>query len=237
MGKKAIAIVPAAGLGKRFGSKIKKTFAAVRDVPLLVHTLKRLACEEEISEIIPVLGEQDVENGFHLVKAYSLEKIKRIAPGGKERQDSIYNALTLLEQDGTGQDIIVLIHDGARPFIPEGLIPSLISELMNFDGVIPGTPVKETIKEVAPDSTVVSTVNREMFRSIQTPQAFTFGMIKKAYDSAYAQGFYATDDAALVERMGGNVKIIAGSPYNIKVTTPEDLEMMEWILSKTVRTV
>jgi len=237
MKKKIIAIVPAAGLGRRFDAKTKKTFAAVHDTPLLVHTLKRLAREEAISEIIPVLGEQDIENGFQLIKAYRLKKIKRIARGGQERQDSINNALKLLEQNGTGPDSVVLIHDGVRPFIPEGLVPSLISEIRNFDGVIPGIPVKETIKEVAPDSTVMSTVNRERFRSIQTPQAFTFGVIRKAYDAAYAEGFYATDDAALVERMGGNVKIIAGSPFNIKVTTPEDMEMVEWILTKTGGTV
>jgi 2-C-methyl-D-erythritol 4-phosphate cytidylyltransferase len=237
MKKKIIAIVPAAGLGRRFDAKTKKTFAAVHDAPLLVHTLKRLAREESISEIIPVLGEQDIENGFQLIKAYRLKKIKRIARGGQERQDSINNALKLLEQNGTGPDSVVLIHDGVRPFIPEGLVPSLISEIRNFDGVIPGIPVKETIKEVAPDSTVMSTVNRERFRSIQTPQAFTFGVIRKAYDAAYAEGFYATDDAALVERMGGNVKIIAGSPFNIKVTTPEDMKMVEWILTKTGGTV
>lgn len=236
MSEKAIAIVPAAGLGRRFDVKIKKTFAAVRGVPLLVYTLKRLAEEEAITEIIPVLAEQDIENGFQLVREYRLEKIKRIARGGEERQDSINNALKLLERNGTGPDSIILIHDGVRPFIPEKLIPSLIIELRSFDGVVPGIPVKETIKEVASDSTVVSTVNREKFRSIQTPQSFTFGMIREAYDAAYAQGFYATDDAALVERMGGNVKIIAGSPYNIKVTTPEDMDMVEWILTKTVRT-
>jgi 2-C-methyl-D-erythritol 4-phosphate cytidylyltransferase len=228
--KKIIAIVPAAGLGRRFDVKIRKTFAAVRGVPLLVYTLKRLAEEEAITEIIPVLAEQDIENGFQLVKTYHLEKIKRIARGGEERQDSINNALKLLEQNGTDPDSIILIHDGVRPFIPEGLIPSLISELRSFDGVIPGIPVKETLKEVAPDSTVVSTVNRERFRSVQTPQSFTFGMIRKAYDAAYAQGLYATDDAALVERMGGIVKIIGGSPFNIKVTTPEDMDMVEWIL-------
>jgi 2-C-methyl-D-erythritol 4-phosphate cytidylyltransferase len=235
MNKKAIAIVPSAGLGKRFDAKIRKTFAAVHDVPLLVHTLRRLAAERSITEIIPVLRKQDIENGFQFINEYQVEKVTRIARGGKERQDSIHNALMLLDQNGSNPDSIVLIHDGVRPFIPEGLIASLISGLKTFDGVIPGIPVKETIKEVAPDGSVISTVNRERFRSVQTPQAFTFSTIKRAYDSAYAQGYYATDDAALVERIGGRVKIISGSPYNIKVTTPEDLEMVEWILTSSNR--
>ncbi|MBI5098388.1 MAG: 2-C-methyl-D-erythritol 4-phosphate cytidylyltransferase [Nitrospirae bacterium] len=232
MKNKIIAIVPAAGLGKRFNASIKKTFVNLKGVPLLIHTLKRLCEEKFITEVIPVLLEEDIDNGFQMVKKYNMKKIKRIAAGGKERQDSIYNALKLLEKNGTGTDGIVLIHDGVRPFIPKGLIENLIAELKNADGAIPGIPVKETLKEAAADGTVVSTMNREKFWAVQTPQAFFFRVIKKAYDTAYAEGFYATDDAALIERIGGRVKIIPGSPYNIKVTTPEDMEMVEWILGK-----
>ncbi|MBI5055852.1 MAG: 2-C-methyl-D-erythritol 4-phosphate cytidylyltransferase [Nitrospirae bacterium] len=230
--KKVIAIVPAAGLGKRFNASIKKTFADLNGVPLLVHTLKRLNSEKLISEVVPALSAEDIENGHEMVKAHNLSKIKRIAPGGKERQDSIYNALKLLERAGIDPGSIVLIHDGVRPFIPKGLIENLISDLENFDGVIPGIPVKDTLKEVSSDNVVVTTMNRENIRAIQTPQAFTFGVIKKAYDAAYAEGSYATDDAALVEKIGGRVKIVTGSPYNIKVTTPEDMEMAEWLMAK-----
>lgn len=232
MKKKIIAIVPAAGLGIRFNSKIKKTFAAVNEIPLLIHTLKRLATEESVTEIIPVLGEQDIEKGFKLIKEYDIQKIKKIAHGGKERQDSIYNALKLLEKDEINAESIILVHDGVRPFIPAGLIEGLIRELKTFDGAIPGIPVKETLKEVRSNGMVISTANRERFWSVQTPQAFTFKVLKKAYDAALADGFYTTDDSALVERAGGNVKIISGSPYNIKVTTPEDMEMVKWILAK-----
>ncbi|MBI5740418.1 MAG: 2-C-methyl-D-erythritol 4-phosphate cytidylyltransferase [Nitrospirae bacterium] len=230
MEKKIIAVVPSAGLGKRFNASFKKTFADLEGIPLLIHTLKGLSSEELITEIVPVLGKDDVGLGYQMVENFGLEKIERIAPGGKERQDSIYNALNLLKENGTSPDSIILIHDGVRPFIPEGLIKNLITEVQTSDGVIPGLPVKETLKEVSADGMIVSTVNREKLWSIQTPQAFTFGVIRKAYDAAYAEGHYATDDAALVERTGGRVKIIPGSPYNIKVTTPEDLEMVEWII-------
>jgi 2-C-methyl-D-erythritol 4-phosphate cytidylyltransferase len=233
MKKKVIAIVPAAGLGKRFNASVKKTFIDINGIPLFIHTLKRLCDEESVTEIIPVLKDEDIESGFEIVKKYNLDKIVRIAPGGKERQDSIYNALQLVEnKNRPSAEDIILIHDGVRPFIPKGLIAKLIAELKNADGAIPGVTVKETLKSAAADGTVVSTMNRENLWAIQTPQAFFFNIIRKAYDTAYAEGFYATDDAALVERTGGKVKIITGSPFNIKVTTPEDRELVEWILGK-----
>jgi 2-C-methyl-D-erythritol 4-phosphate cytidylyltransferase len=235
MSKKIIAIVPAAGLGKRFKAPVKKTFVDLKGVPLIIHTLMRLCEEKVITEVVPVLGGEDIDNGFDLIRQYGLRKIRRIVPGGNERQDSIYNALKLLEQNGIESSSVILIHDGVRPFIPEGLIERLIEELKNYDGAIPGFPVKETLKEAALDGTVISTVDRERFWTVQTPQAFYFDTIKKAYDAAYTKGFYATDDAALVERLGGRVKIVTGSPLNIKVTTPEDREMVEHLLAKVKR--
>lgn len=226
------AIVPAAGVGKRFSSSVKKTFASVRDVPLIVCTLKRLALEEMLTEIVPVLGSEDIGFVSEMVSQYQLKKIRQIIAGGRERQDSIYNGLRYLGRSGASPDSIILVHDGVRPFIPRGLVSRLIAELRDHDGVIPGTRVKETLKEIDPSGIVLSTIDRERFRSVQTPQAFTFGTLKAAYDAAMAEGYYATDDAALVERRGGRVKIIAGDPYNIKVTTPEDIEMADWILGR-----
>jgi len=229
-----IAIVPAAGLGKRFDSSNRKTFARLNGIPLLVHTLKRLNREQSIREIIPVLRPEDIDYGFELVREHSLSKIKRIAPGGKERQDSIFNALKLIEKDGAEEcrHYLVLIHDGARPIIPEGTIERLIEQLRDADGAAPGITPKDTLKVVSADEIILSTVDRNKIRAIQTPQAFPFNLIKKAYDKAYQGGYYATDDAALVENDGGRVKIITGSPFNIKITTPEDLQMVEQIITK-----
>jgi len=234
MKTKVIAIVPAAGLGKRFDSSTRKTFTSLNGIPLLVHTLKRLNREELIQEIIPVLRPEDIDYGFELAREHHLSKVKRIAPGGKERQDSIFNALNLLEEDGADRcmQYLVLIHDGARPIIPEGTIEILIEQLHDADGAAPGITPKDTLKEVSSDEIILSTVDRNKIRAIQTPQAFPFNLIKKAYDMAYHEGYYATDDAALVENARGKVKIIAGSPFNIKITTPEDLQMVEQILSK-----
>jgi 2-C-methyl-D-erythritol 4-phosphate cytidylyltransferase len=231
---KVIAIVPAAGLGRRFGASERKTFVNVNGIPLLIHTLQRLQTEEVVTDIIPVLRHEDIKKGVELTKKYKLTKVKQIVEGGKERQDSIYNALRILEQfitDISPEDLI-LIHDGARPIIPEGTIKRLLNELKNVEGVVPGIPPRDTLKEIDSNGIVTSTVNREILRAIQTPQVFPFRVIKKAYEAAFKDGFYATDDAALVERIRGKIKIIEGSPLNIKVTTPEDLDMVEYILSK-----
>ena len=223
MDKTAIAIVPSAGLGKRFDPASKKPFVEIAGIPVLIFTLKKLHAVEFISEIIPVLREEDIDRGHKLVETHKLHKVKRIVPGGKERQDSVYNALMHVH----GYDGLVLIHDGVRPLISAQLIERLLNEVEGVDGVVPGLPVKETLKKVDTDGMVLSTVKRDTLWSIQTPQVFTFHIIKEAFDKAHTDGFYATDDAALVERIGGKIKIIAGSPFNIKITTPEDFEIVK----------
>ncbi len=179
-----------------------------------------------------MLAEEDAEKGFDLFRSHGLGKIKRIAPGGKERQDSVYNALRMVRDEE-----LIMIHDGVRPFFSNELIKKLIMESTidsNIDGVVPGMPMKETLKEVAEDGVVVSTINRERFRSIQTPQVFRFDIIIKAYEDAYKKGVYATDDSALVERIGGKVKVILGEPFNIKITTPEDREIAEYLFKNSI---
>jgi 2-C-methyl-D-erythritol 4-phosphate cytidylyltransferase len=222
-----VAIVPSAGVGRRFGGAVKKTFVDLKGTPLLVHTLSRLSDIEFISEIIPVLREDDIAMGWELISKYKLDKVRQIAPGGSERQDSINNALKLIDDK-----CIVMVHDGARPVISGGLVKDLFDNFEGIDGVVPGLAVKETLKEVDADSMVVSTVDREKFRSIQTPQVFRADVLKRAYDEAYSAGFYGTDDASLVERAGGRIKVIEGDLYNIKVTTPEDLDIVALMINR-----
>lgn len=231
---KVVAIVPAAGLGKRFDISVRKPFAKVADIPLLIYTLKKLHEAKSITEIIPVLRQEDMEMGLGLIESHNLHKVKQVTPGGKERQDSVYNALGLIKKD-----CLILIHDGVRPLISTELIERLLQEMKGsgstrteVDGVAPGLSMKETLKEVNTKGFVLSTVKREKFWTIQTPQVFPFKVIKNAYDKAYTDGFYATDDAALVERIGGKVKIIKGDPLNIKVTTPEDMDIVNYLLIK-----
>ncbi len=236
MKTKVVAIVPAAGLGKRFGGSERKTFIKISGTPLLLYTLRALHKIGSITEIIPVMRQEDMNRGLEFIESHGLSKIKQIAQGGRERQDSVNNALGLIKED-----CLIMVHDGVRPFVSPDVTQRLLKEIKGSesadgaDGVVPGLRVKETLKEIDNVGLVFSTVEREQFRAIQTPQIFPFSVIKKAYEKAYKDGFYATDDAALVERMGGKVKVIEGDPFNIKVTTPDDMNIVEYMLTKKIK--
>lgn len=237
-------------MGKRFGQGANKPFQNLGGKPLIIRPLETLDSVHEIEEIIPVLKDEDMGYGQKIFEKYGLLKIKRIAPGGRERQDSVYNGLKLIDD----KDCIVLIHDGVRPLIEKELIENAIKELFippsphlvrpqqtdeggeggfyGVDGVIFGVPVKDTIKETENDM-IKRTLNRSSLRAIQTPQIFPYKKIYHAYDKAIKEGFYSTDDAALVERYGGKIKVVMGSYRNIKITTPEDITIAEALLKIT----
>jgi 2-C-methyl-D-erythritol 4-phosphate cytidylyltransferase len=234
---KVVAIVPAAGLGKRFGQGTNKPFQTLGGKPLIIWSLKTLEAVEAVCEIIPLLKPEDMEFGQRLLEEEGFLKIKRIAAGGKERQDSVYNGLKHMEDNNS----IVLIHDGVRPLIRPHLVEELIKQMSDAirnreecDGIIPGVPVKDTIKETE-DGFVRKTLRRGSLWAVQTPQAFPCKKILRAYDEAAREGYYATDDAALIERYGGTVKVIMGSYTNIKITTPEDLVVAEALLKMNVQ--
>jgi len=228
---KVTAIIPAAGLGKRFGPGKDKPFQLLCGKPLIIWSLQALHVIPEISEIIPVLRTEDTESGQKLFEQHGITKIKRIVPGGKERQNSVYNGLRLIED----RQCIVLIHDGARPLVETEFIVGMITAMVNHeetcDGIIPGVPVKDTIKE-ADKGMVRKTLKRDDLWAIQTPQIFKYERIFRAYEQAMGKKHYATDDAALLERYGGRIKIIMGSYRNVKITTPEDIIIAEALLKK-----
>ncbi len=244
--EKIVAIVPAAGLGKRFGPGTNKPFQNLGGKPLIIWSLETLQSINEIQEIIPVLKVEDMEYGQKIFEEHGLSKIKKIAPGGKERQDSVYNGLELIDN----KNCIVLIHDGVRPLIEKDLIENTIKELLNppthtlvkggnvgfkgFDGIIFGVPVKDTIKE-AEDVIIKKTLKRSSLWAIQTPQIFPYKKLYNAYNKAKKEGYFSTDDAALVERYGGKIKVVMGSYRNIKITTPEDLEIAEFLISRETK--
>jgi 2-C-methyl-D-erythritol 4-phosphate cytidylyltransferase len=246
--KKVIAIVPAAGIGKRFGEGRNKTFQELRGKHLLIWALEVLDSVDEIKEIIPVLKEEHLEKGLEIIERSGISKVRRIAPGGKERQDSVFNGLSLINNKPDA----VLIHDGARPLIEKKIVEEAIQKLLippppplvkggkgGFDGVIVGVPVKDTIKKVSSFKFQVSseifvqkTLDRKSLWAIQTPQVFKYPSLMKAYKKAMSEGFYSTDDSAIVERYGGRIKVIMGSYENIKITTPEDLDIAEMFLRR-----
>ena len=235
MSHKVIAIVPSSGLGRRFGSDANKPFQILGGKPLVVWALEALESVDAIEEIIPVLRKEDVERGIEVFRSYNISKTKRVAAGGKERQDSVYNGLKLIGD----KNCIVLIHDGVRPFIEKDLIEKVIKELLkrgkgglkSFDGVVLGVPVKDTIKE-AGSGIIKRTIRRDSLWAIQTPQVFPYKKISAAYKKSIKEGFYSTDDAALMERYGGKIKVIMGSYSNIKITTPDDLIFAEYLISR-----
>lgn len=229
--RKVTAIIPAAGLGKRFGPGTNKPFQPLGGKPLILWSLETLQAVTEILEIIPVLRSEDTVNGKNLFERHGITKIKRIAQGGKERQDSVYNGLRLIED----RHSIVLIHDGARPLVEKELIEEMISEMKETkdtcDGIVPGIPVKDTIKQME-HGLVRKTLKRDDLWAIQTPQIFPYEKISRAYEKALEKRQYATDDAAVLERCGGRIRILTGSYRNIKITTMEDLIMAEALIKK-----
>lgn len=228
---KVTAIVPAAGLGKRFGEKANKPFVKLSGKPLLVWALEVLQAMPGIGEIIPVLKDADMESGVEILESYRITKARRIAPGGKERQDSVFHGLKLVDD----RKCIVLVHDGVRPLIEASIIADAIRQMKDCDGVVVGVPVKDTIKEVV-GGEVTRTLSREALWAVQTPQVFRCETLYAAYEKAMQEPFYSTDDSALVERYGGRIRMAAGSYRNIKITTPEDLEVAEMYLARREET-
>ncbi|MBI5076089.1 MAG: 2-C-methyl-D-erythritol 4-phosphate cytidylyltransferase [Nitrospirae bacterium] len=220
-----VAIVPSAGLGRRFGENKNKPFETLGNKPVLLWALETLEEMSEISEIIPVLKEADIQAGEELFERYKITKVKRIAPGGKERQDSVYNGLQLIQDRGS----IVLIHDGARPFLEPETVLKALGALSGCDGVVIGVPPKDTIKETGGEL-IRQTLQRDTLIAVQTPQIFFYQPLLSAYEKAVKDSFYATDDAALVESNGGRIRAVRGEYTNIKITTPEDLVIAEAFL-------
>lgn len=226
---KTVAIIPAGGSGKRMQENQSKQYLLLDGVPVLVHTLRIFQGSPKIDEIFLIVPEDDIEFARKLiVEKYGISKVSRILAGGRERQDSVRNGINALASD---HDIVV-IHDGVRPFISEELVNSAIVEASKEEAVTVGVPVKDTVKSVDDHAWVRETLNRSTLWLTQTPQAFKRDVIKKAYEVAYEDNYYGTDDTSLVERLGINVKMIRGSYDNIKITTKDDIVLAEGLIKR-----
>jgi len=226
---KTVAIIPAAGSSKRMPGKISKQYLLLDGIPVLARTLEIFQRSQEIDEIFLIVPKRDVEfSRSGIVDRYGISKVSNILVGGKERQDSVRSGIDAL---GSDHDIVI-IHDGVRPFISVELIHAAILEVSRAQAVTVGVPVKDTIKSIDGQGIVVETLNRAHLWLTQTPQAFESDVIRKAYEAAYRDNYYGTDDAALVERIGVRVMMIRGSYDNIKITTQDDITLAEMITKR-----
>lgn len=213
---RVIAIIVAAGRGKRLGSSLPKQFLKVRGRTILEMSVEAFEQNKYVDEIFVAANADYSELTEKLCRGFS--KLKKIVAGGAERQDSVRAALDCLR----GEDGIVLVHDAARPFVSEAVVNAVIEGTADFGAAIPTVPAKDTIRQV--DGTGSRTLQRETLACVQTPQGFRISLLKHAFEKAQAEGFLGTDDASLVERMGINISMVQGEDANRKITTREDLE-------------
>lgn len=219
-------VIVSAGRGSRMKADINKQFLKIGDKEVIAHTIDKFYNNKNIGEIIIVVREDEKEFfQVNIIDKYGYENIK-IVFGGKERQDSVYNGLKEVGQNCE----IVLIHDGARPFVTNEIIEKSIECAKEYKCAIVGVPVKDTIKIVDENNEVCDTPNRSTLWSIQTPQVFDYSLIITAHEKAKYDKYYGTDDSMLMEYLGYSVKVVEGSYNNIKITTPEDLKIAEEIL-------
>jgi 2-C-methyl-D-erythritol 4-phosphate cytidylyltransferase len=216
---KVAAIVVSAGLSQRMGQD--KTFLLLAGKPVVSWSVSALQQSNLIDEIILVLHKSTLDAGRKLVSQSSWPKLNAICEGGVLRQDSVRNGLCAVSNCE-----LVLIHDGARPFLTGKLIEDGIEAVGQTGAAAAAVEVKDTIKQVDDSGIVSQTLHRNRLRSVQTPQVFRLSVLKKAYELA---GGEFTDDAGMVERAGYKVKLYPGDYRNIKITTPEDLALAEII--------
>lgn len=222
---KVEAILPVAGLGTRLKTKQTKPFVLLKHKPLFFYAVSALEKSSLIHHIILASHEKYMGTFQRWVKYFRFKKVKKIIKGGKTRQQSVYNALQWVDKDTD----MVLVHDGARPFISADSIHQSIQLCIHKKAVIVAVPVKPTIKKISRRTMqVIETLPREELWEAQTPQVFHKDLLIKAHQRG--KKYKATDDAFLVEKLGVNVSVLQGSYENIKVTTKEDLDFAEILL-------
>jgi 2-C-methyl-D-erythritol 4-phosphate cytidylyltransferase len=241
---KVVAIIPAAGLGTRMASSpsargkkpaASKQFTELGGTPILIHTLRKFAASPEVAEIYIALRGNEIEGFRSRLEKESKDVLRKkihLVEGGEHRQQSVANAMTSIS---AADDDIVLVHDAVRPFVTEEIIHDVILAAQKYGAAIAGLPAVDTVKQVERTSDgalITATLPRERVVMAQTPQGFRYHVLKKAFDAATADGFMGTDEASLVERSGHDVAVVMGSPRNIKITAPADMELAEFYLRK-----
>ena len=241
---KVFVIIPAAGLGTRMApvssardTKLhpSKQFTELAGTPILIHTLRKFAAVQEVSEIWVALRESEIESFRERLQqetqALRGKKVELVV-GGEHRQQSVEHALNRIK---AAPDDIVLVHDAVRPLVTAEIVKDVIAAAQKYGAAIAGLPAVDTVKQVdrtAEGAIIKATIPRASVVLAQTPQGFRYEVIKKVFDEASADGFMGTDEASLAERAGHEVAVVMGSPKNIKITNPGDMELAEFYLGK-----
>lgn len=226
---RTLAIVLAGGAGKRMGSSTSKQFLLLDNKPILVHTLQVFQECKPVDGIYLVVNHRDLPLiQEEILETYHFSKVMKLVIGGRLRQDSVRNGLEAIDESCD----VVIIHDAARPFVSPAFVEKSIFLMEMFDAVVPAIPARDTIKVISKEGFVLKTLERDALWHIQTPQTFKYDLIAKAYREGMAKKLCAYDDSTFIEHLGKKVKVVEGSPYNIKITTPEDLLIARGILAQ-----
>ncbi|SHE45912.1 2-C-methyl-D-erythritol 4-phosphate cytidylyltransferase [Clostridium fallax] len=224
---KVCAVILAGGKGKRMGKDISKQFIEINNKPIIYYTLKAFKQCKSIDQIVLVLPKDEIEYcKREVLKKYCLD-VDFIVEGGNERQDSVYNGLNVLEHCD-----VVLIHDGARPFVSERIIKEGIKYAKEYNAAAPGVMPKDTIKIKSKDGFSKETPERSNLVAVQTPQCFNYKLIKECHEKIRKEKVMVTDDTMVVEYFNNKVYLFEGDYTNIKITTPEDLILANWFSKK-----
>ncbi len=219
-------LIPAAGMGRRMGSDRNKLLLKVRSQPIISWTLKAAEAASKISWIGIISQPTDWQDFKAILQKEKLTKPVELIKGGSTRQESVYNGLLALPAAAEQ----VLIHDGARCLATPDLFNACAEAIRHHSGLIAAVPVKDTIKVVDENGIIQSTPDRRQLWAAQTPQGFDVKLLKQCHAEGVRQGWEVTDDAALFEKCGKQVRIVEGEETNLKVTTPQDLAIAEFIL-------
>jgi len=242
---KVAVILPAAGLGTRMGrasaettGTSRKQFMQLDGAPILLHTVRKFAASNRVSEIVIALRREDLEWAGELLRREIRNKSVRVVEGGNSRQESVERALAAVSPDTD----LVAVHDAVRPFIDLEIIEKAIDEAAEYGAAIVGIVPVDTVKQVsgaqASGAKIRSTISRERLVLAQTPQVFRFDLLKQAFEAARRDGFVGTDESSLVERLEQvEVRVVMGSDRNIKITKPGDMDLARLFLEQeTART-
>ena len=223
------AVIVAAGKGTRMGPNVDKLFLEVVDRPIIAHTWERFDRSPTIDEIVLVVRDGMQSAFVELADRHGFTTSYRLVPGGRERQDSVWNGIRATSSETE----IIAIHDGARPCVTEAIIADCVRAARDHGAAVAASPVTDTIKEASGDGTIAKHIDRAKLRAVQTPQTFRSDIIRRALGEVQSRGVAVTDDTAACDLIGQPVMLVESATPNPKATSPADIPWLELLLTRT----